>query len=55
MVTISCYGKLEQLEREDAIAKYTEAVAATEGSERDRYMDILMDIYEGKDFCSDRG
>lgn len=53
VVTIKCYGKEEKMERDDAIAFYSEGVECCDGSERDRYMDILMDLLSGKKYCSD--
>lgn len=53
MVTIKCYNKEEQMERKEAIDFYEEAVISCEGSERDRYMNVLMDLYFGKDYCTD--
>lgn len=53
MVTIKCYNKETQMERKEAIRFYKEAVACCEGSERDRYMNVLMDLLDGKDYCTD--
>lgn len=41
------------MERKEAIDFYEEAVIGCEGSERDRYMNVLMDLYSGKDYCTD--
>ena len=54
IVTIKCYGKEEKMERAEAIEYYREGVENSDGSERERYMEILMDLYDGKDYCSDK-
>lgn len=41
LVTITCYGKTKTMERDKAIEFYKQGVAASEGSERNRYMNIL--------------
>ena len=53
IVTIICYGKTEQLEREKAIEKYYEAMMYCEGSEKERYTNIYMDLMNGLDVCKD--
>lgn len=54
VVTIKCYGKEETMDRAKAIEFYEEGCACCEGSERDRYTEILMDLYAGLDYCSDK-
>lgn len=53
-VTIYCYYKETQMDRDKAIAFYREAAACSDGSEKERYMEILMDLYAGLDYCSDK-
>ncbi len=53
IVTITCYGKTEQLEREVAITIYLDAMVCSEGSERDRYSKILGELMTGQKVCSD--
>ena len=48
MVTITCYGKTEQMSRKDAIGKYLECIAWSEGSERDRYTNIYLGLISGE-------
>lgn len=54
IVTISCYGKEEKMSRLDAMKKYQECVLCSEGSERDRYVNILVALLNGDKYCSDR-
>lgn len=52
-VTISCYGQESYLSRDIAIKRYLGYIAASEGSERDRYVSILLQLQEGKNYCTD--
>ena len=54
IVTVRTYRKDEKMERSKAIAFFKDAVENCEGSERDRYVEVLMDLLEGKTFCSDK-
>lgn len=47
IVNITCYNKTEQMARTDAIAKYTEAMAWSDGSEMQRYATILNGLFSG--------
>lgn len=53
IVTIMCYGQVETMEREKAIAKYYEAMTCCEGSEKERYCNIYCQLVEGKNVCKD--
>lgn len=53
IVTVTCYGKTEQLERDVAIKKYLDAMMCSEGSERDRYSKILGELMTGQTVCDD--
>ena len=53
MVKITCYGKTEMMTRADAIKLYREGVACCEGSERDRYTNILIGLLNGDTEVSD--
>ena len=53
LVTITCYGKKEQMHRDEAIAFYSEAVMCCEGSEQSRYATILAQLSAGEKECSD--
>ena len=49
-----CYGKREYWKsRAEAIRFFLEGVAATEGSERDRYSQIYAQLVSGKTVCTD--
>ena len=53
LVKITCYGKTETKERKDAIAEYAEAMAWSDGSERDRYTNIFIGLISGATEVSD--
>ncbi|MBR6163259.1 hypothetical protein IKQ26_05180 [bacterium] len=53
MVKITCYGKTDTMERKAAIRHYSECIANSEGSERERYTTILMGLEEGKTEVTD--
>ena len=49
-----CYGKREYwISRAEAIRFFLEGVAATEGSERDRYSQIYAELVSGRAVCTD--
>ena len=49
-----CYGKREYWKsRAEAIRFFLEGVAATEGSERDRYSQIYSELVSGRAVCTD--
>lgn len=53
-VTVFCYGKEETFDNAaQALKKYMEGVACCEGSERERYMNIVTDLYDGQNLCID--
>lgn len=53
IVTIYCYNQKEVTTRQKAIKFYKKAVQCCEGSERDRYTNILMDLLDGMKICKD--
>ena len=53
-VTTVCYGEKEIWDsREDAVSFFLQAMAGSEGSERDRYVTIYAKLISGSDVCSD--
>lgn len=53
-VTVICYGEEKVWEsRSEAIAFYLEGIEACGGSERDRYMNVYIDLIEGRAVCTD--
>lgn len=52
-VNIICYNQQETMTRKEGIEKYLEGVCCCEGSERDRYLNIYLDLIEGKMTASD--
>lgn len=52
-VKITCYGKTETMERKKAIQFYRECIANSEGSERERYVNIFMGLVDGLSKVSD--
>ena len=53
IVTITCYGQKTTMTRQEALEEYREAMRCCEGSERERYCNIVMDLEDGKTECSD--
>ena len=54
-VIVHNYGKDRTFDdRQEAIDFYEECVLGSEGSERDRYVAILIDLRSGKTYCSDK-
>ena len=53
IITI-CYGtKQEWTNRNEAIRFFMEGIAATDGSEQDRYTNILLQLLDGETICKD--
>jgi len=54
MVDVICYGRRDTWEdRNAAIRFYLDGMSCCEGSERDRYTNVYLDLISGKDVCSD--
>ena len=50
-----CYGTERTFDdRQEAVDFYENCVMNSEGSERDRYVEILIDLRCGKTICSDK-
>ena len=52
-VKVTCYNKTKKMKRNKAIEFYEEGVCCSEGSEQERYVNILMQLYEGEKECTD--
>lgn len=52
-VTIVCYGKKKTMTRQEAKAFYLACMYGSEGSERERYTNIYLDLVAGMDYCTD--
>ncbi len=53
-VTIRCYGKETFFEiRKEAEDRYLEFMGMSEGSERDRYTEIYLQLKDGLRVCTD--
>lgn len=52
-VRITCYGKTDVMERKDAMKFYRECANESEGSERERYVNILFGLMDGLTEVSD--
>ena len=57
LVTVKtvCYGQERVWDsRKEAVKFFAEASFETEGSEKDRYMQIFLELMEGKEVCTDQ-
>ena len=54
IVTIRCYYEERKMTRKDALALYREGVESCDGCEKMRYMEILLDLMDGKNYCDDK-
>lgn len=54
MVIVECYGTKKEYKRIDAIKEFKQAMACSEGSERERYVTIFLQLLDGETECSDR-
>ena len=54
IITVRCYYQEEKLSRKDAFMKYRAAYYCSEGSEHERYAEVLVDLMDGKDYCDDK-
>ena len=53
-VTVICYGKTQIWDsREEAKAFYLDAIANSEGSEKERYTNIFLDLESKMEVCCD--
>lgn len=52
-VTVICYGQNKEWDRWEAIDFFTEGAAACDGSEKERYTNILLKLLAGETTCSD--
>lgn len=46
-VKVTCYGETKVWEREDAIKFFLEGMRWCEGAERDRYVNIYLQLLDG--------
>ena len=53
IVTITCYRQTEKMVRKDAMKEYLEGVLCCEGSEQERYANILRQLFMGYMECND--
>lgn len=54
IITVRCYYKEKKMTRAKALKLYREGYECCEGSEKERYSEILMDLMDGKDYCDDK-
>ena len=52
-VKITCYGKTEIMDRNEAMKLYREGIACCDGSEKERYATILCGLMAGQKEVSD--
>jgi len=53
MVSVTCYGKTERMTRARALEKYSEGASVCDGSEAERYSNIVMQLLDGETECYD--
>lgn len=53
IVEITCYNKTVKMERQAAIELYADGVLACDGSEQERYSNILAQLISGYKICTD--
>ena len=52
-VKINCYGKEKTMTREDALKFYQGCIRSSEGSERERYVNVVVGLEDGKNVIFD--
>lgn len=53
IVVVKCYGTEKKYKRKDAIKEFRYAIDCCEGAERERYVNILLQLMDGETYCSD--
>lgn len=53
LVEITCYGETEKRRRKEALDFYYDCMLNSDGSERDRYTNIYLQLKAGLKKCSD--
>lgn len=53
IVEVTCYGITERMSRGMAVRKYLDCIMNSEGAERDRYIEIYLQLSNGQKVCSD--
>ena len=54
IIKVICYGQEEiYTDRKKAMKFYRECADNSEGAERERYVNILFDLMDGKTLCTD--
>lgn len=55
-ITTITYGQKEKWgNRNEAVAFFINCIENSEGAERNRYVNVLLDLLHGKNVCSDKG
>lgn len=52
-VKVTCYGQTKEYTRKQALKEFREAIRCSEGSERDRYVNIVCQLEDGETECND--
>lgn len=52
-VKVTCYGTTKEYTRKQALKEFREAIRCCEGSERDRYVNIVIQLEDGATECTD--
>ena len=53
IVSITCYGRTERMTRRAGLEKYSEGASVCDGSEAERYSNIVMQLLDGETECYD--
>ena len=52
-VSIECYGEVETMTREQALDKYRMCIDYSDGCEKERYVNIFLQLLDGYRICYD--
>lgn len=52
-VVVKCYGQEKEYKRKDAIKEFKICALMSEGSEKERYCNILIQLLDGETYCTD--
>ena len=53
IVQVKCYNNTKEYKRSEALKSFKECIEWSEGSEQERYINIYLQLLNGKTYCSD--